>query len=439
MCINFNYYKLTSTGTDNIGARLLKLAAPYIAEDITFICNKSIASSCFPDKWKEAKVSPLHKSGPLEDINNYRPISILPVLSKVLERHVSDSLTKYLNEDDLLHKTQSGFRTNHSCETALNFMSDSWLNAIDQGEMIGVVLVDFKKAFDLVDHDILLTKLKLYGIKNETLCWFKSYLSQRQQQVSINDIKSSFRPISCGVPQGSILGPLLFLLFINDLPLYTNNVLTDLYADDTTLYFIHKSLEAIERNLQIALNELNIWCKNNGMVLNTAKTKVMLITTKQKRNSLSNDDIELNYNDDQLQTISNSKILGVFVDNNLCWSEHVKHITKKIASNIWLLSKIKMYLSLEHRVQFYKSYIQPHIDFCNIIWGNASGANKLRVFRMQKRAVRVILDYDVEDTTEAMKSLNIMSFYDRLFLRKAKFMFKVYHNMTPSYINESFN
>ena len=247
--------------------------------------------------------------------------------------------------------------------------------------MIGVVLVDFKKAFDLVDHDILLTKLQLYGIKNETLLWFKSYLSQRQQQVSINNTKSSFRPISCGVPQGSTLGPLLFLLFINDLPLYTNNVLTDMYADDTTLYFIHKSLEAIERNLQIALNELNIWCKNNGMVLNTTKTNVMLITTKQKRNGLGNADIDLHYNDDQLQTISSSKILGVFVDNNLCWSEHVKHITKKIASNVWLLSKIKMYLPLEHRVQFYKSYIQPHIDFCNIIWGNALEAYRLRVFQ----------------------------------------------------------
>ena len=226
-----------ATGTDNIGPRLLKLAAPCIAEGITFICNSSIRSSCCPDKWKEAKVSPLHKSRPLEEINNYRQISILPVLSKVLERHVSDSLTMYLNENDLLHKTQSGFRSHHSCETALNHMTDSWLNAIDDGNMIGVVLVDFKKAFDLVDHDILLTKLGIYGIKNEPLFWFKSYLSQRQQQVSINNNKSSFRPVSCGVPQGSILGPLLFLLFINDLPLYTSNM----YADDTTLYDVQSS------------------------------------------------------------------------------------------------------------------------------------------------------------------------------------------------------
>ena len=159
------------------------------------------------------------------------------------------------------------------------------------------------------------------------------------------------------------------------------------------------------------------------MVLNTLKTKVMLITTKQKRNGLNKDGIELKYNDDPLQTIANDKILGVFVDNNLSWSEHVKHISKKIASNVWLLSKTKMFLSQEHRIQFYKSYIQPHIDFCNIVWGNTTETNKMKIFRMQKRAVRVLLDYNVESTTEAMKSLNIQSIYDRLFLRKAKFMF----------------
>ena len=138
---------------------------------------------------------------------------------------------------------------------------------MDNGEMLGVVLVDFKKAFDLVGHNILLTKLDIYGIKNETLSWFKSYLSCRQQQVSISNSKSSLRPVLCGVLQGSILGPLLFLLFINDLPLYTN-VSTDMSADDTTLYDVQTSQDAIERNLQIALNELHIWCKNNGMVLN---------------------------------------------------------------------------------------------------------------------------------------------------------------------------
>ena len=427
-----------ATGTDMIGPRLLKFAAPFIADEITFICNQSIAKSVFPSKWKEAKVTPLFKNGPLEDVNNYRPISILPVLSKVLEKHVHESFYDYLHAFQLLHKTQSGFRSQHSCETALVNMIDSWLNAIDNGKMIGVVLVDFKKAFDLVDHRILLNKLEIYGIKDDALSWFDTYLTNRKQQVSINNCQSDFQQISYGVPQGSILGPLLFLLFINDLPLYTNNVFTDLYADDTTVYDIQDSMEQIESNLQLALNGLQIWCKSNGMILNSSKTKVMFVTTNQKRKRLNRQNLDLNFQNEPLNMISSDKILGVFVDNNLTWTDHTKYLTKKIASSIWLLSKIKKFLSQDHRVQFYKSYIQPHIDFCNIVWGSSSESNKLKIFRLQKRACKVILDYNVEDSREAMSFLKIMSIYDRIYLRKAKFMFKVFNNLTPSYISENF-
>ena len=356
--------------------------------DITFICNHSIKNSVFPSKWKEAKVVPLHKNGPQEEVNNYRPISILPVMSKILEKHVHDSLFSFLHEFDLLHKTQSGFRSQHSYETALIHMTDNWLNAIDNGKMIGIVLVDFKKAFDLVDHKILLSKLKLYGIKDETLSWFDKNLSQRRQQVSINNAKSEFEQVTYGVPQGSILGPLLFLLFINDLPSYTSNVSTDLYADDTTLYAIQDSLEITENNLDSALNNLHIWCKCNGMLLNSAKTKVMLVTTNQKCKRINTDKLNLIYNDESLSMTTSDKILGVCVDNNLNWTEHVKSLTKKIASNIWRLSKIKKFLSQAHRVQFYKSFIQPHIDFCNIVWGNSSEANKLKKFQITKAGMQ---------------------------------------------------
>ena len=187
-----------------------------------------------------------------------------------------------------------------------------------------------------------------------------------------------------------------------------------------------------------ALNNLHVWCKSNGMVLNSAKTKVMLVTTNQRRKRLDHDSLDLKFNNDDLNVISNDKILGVFVDHNLTWSEHIKHLTKKIASSTWLLSKIKRFLSREHRVQFYKSYIQPHVDFCNIVWGSSSESNKSRILKLQKRVCRVILDYNVDDCDEAMKSLKIMSIYDRLYLRKAKFMFKVYNNEAPRYISENF-
>ena len=164
----------------------------------------------------------------------------------------------------------------------------------------------------------------------------------------------------------------------------------------------------------------------------------MLITTNQKRQSMHNANLNLQYMGETLNMISRDKILGVFVDNNLIWSDHIKHVCKKISSYIWLLSKIKHFLSQAHRVQFYKTYIQPHIDFCNIVWGNSCESNKMKFFRLQKRACRVILDYKVENTYEALSSLKILSVYDRLFLRKAKFMFKVYNGFTLTYISENF-
>ena len=274
-----------STGTDDIGPRLLKMAAPFIAEILTFICNLSIRTGSFPEKWKEAKVKPLHKGGPTNDLNNFRPISILPVLSKLFEKHVHESLLSFLEQYKLLYSTQSGFRPSHSCETALLYMTDKWLKALDRGELVGVVLVDFRKAFDLVDHEILLRKLKYYKLNETCLNWFRSYLSHRTQKVYFRDTFSAQKTVKCGVPQGSILGPLLFLLFINDLPLYTK-AMTDLYADDTTLYEISKSKEEIERKLQKAITKVASWCKQNGMVINTDKTKAMLITTRQRRSRL---------------------------------------------------------------------------------------------------------------------------------------------------------
>lgn len=428
-----------ATGCDNIGARLLKSAVPFIVEHITYICNHSIKNSIFPDQWKEGKVAPLYKAGSKDDVNNYRPISILPILSKILEKHIHDSLMDFLIHFKLLHKTQSGFRPNHSCETALLGMINSWLEAINSGTMIGVVMVDFKKAFDLVDHKVLLKKMKHYKLSDDALSWFSSYLLNRKQKVSINNAMSEDAYILDGVPQGSILGPLLFIMFINDLPLYTNSANTDMYADDTNLYFSGESKSEIERNLQISLNSLSTWCKYNGMLLNTSKTKVMLITTYQKRTSLTSENLDLHFNNDDLNTITGDKILGIFVDNNLTWSTHIDKLCKKISANLWLLSNIKEFLSTEHRTIFYKTYIQPHIDYCNIVWGGTTQLNLNRIFRLQKRACKIIMDYNVENISECMQKLKILTVFERLYLRKAKFMYNIANSVMPEYINEMFH
>ena len=229
-----------ATGLDSLGPRLLKIAPNVLAPSITYIINRSIEYGIFPCIWKNAKVNPIFKSGDKDNVNNYRPISILPTLSKIIEKWIEKNLMLYLDKYTLLHKNQSGFRKNHSTESALILMTDTWLKAINEGKLVGSAMIDFRKAFDLVDHQLLLKKLRIYKFSESTLLWFNSYLNNRTQQVVINNLNSTSGDVVCGVPQGSILGPILFLLFINDLPLSLQNlpVSVDLYADDKTLYSI---------------------------------------------------------------------------------------------------------------------------------------------------------------------------------------------------------
>ena len=224
-----------------------------ITEPITFIINSCISQGVFPDKLKFACVTPLFKSGTRDDPNNYRPISILPTLSKIFERHIANQLKQYLKENELLYYRQSGFRENHSCQTALIRLIDDWLSDIDNGKLIGTVYLDFRKAFDMVDHEILLHKLRLYHFSDKAYNLFESYLNNRYQIVKNGSFQSDPKLIVSGVPQGSILGPLLFLLFVNDLPLCIDKSNIDMYADDATL---HKSLTSVSQVKSALQNDI---------------------------------------------------------------------------------------------------------------------------------------------------------------------------------------
>ena len=209
-----------ATGLDGLGPRVIKLAANIIAPFIASLINKSITSGTFPNQLKCAKVFPIFKGGSKSDPSNYRPISILPTISKIFEKHVNKHLMNYLNTYKLIHESQSGFRQKHSCQTALIKLIDQWMSSIDKGDLVGSLFIDFRKAFDVVDHEILMKKLALYKLSETSLTWFKSYLSQRKQAVYGRQEHSDFIQITSGVPQGSILGPTLSLLFLNDLTLF---------------------------------------------------------------------------------------------------------------------------------------------------------------------------------------------------------------------------
>ena len=325
-------YKLKnkrSVGPDEISTYIVKITLPYILEHLTYAYNLSIEQNTFPSSFKVAKVIPIPKSKDLTDPSFFRPISILSVLSKPLERHIHTHLLKHMETHQLFMPSQSGFRPKHSCQTAIMKMCDAWLAALNRGETAGVVFLDFSKAFDVVNHAILLKKLSLYLPNSKTISFFQSYLSGRSQFVYLNCKKSKPGTICSGVPQGSILGPLLFCIFINDLPFTNNNDSTtnDMFADDSSIYTSDIQLSVIENKLQLSLNHVFSWCKNNQMILNPKKSKCMIVATRQR--NLRNSKLNLFISDTKIEQVSQHKVLGITVDSELKWLPHIENIHKK--------------------------------------------------------------------------------------------------------------
>ena len=238
-----------ASGLDNIPCKLLKLAAGIVDSSLTHIFKSSIDNAIFPNEWKLAQVSPVFKKGSKTDLNNYRPISVISAVSKVFERLIYNQVYEYLIANQLLASCQSGFRPLHSTSTALLEATNNWSMNIDNGLLNGVVFIDLKKAFDTINHKILLSKLANYGLDQKTLRWFHSYLDHRAQKCSVNGSLSNASTLDCGVPQGSIIGPLLFLIYINDLPNCLSTASARMFADDT-------SLKVVLPKTQINLNKL---------------------------------------------------------------------------------------------------------------------------------------------------------------------------------------
>ena len=249
-----------ATGIDEISAKYLKMSATVISQPLATILNLSITNGIYPDDLKKAKVTPIFKKGEKQDINNYRPISVLPIITGIFERHISTCLIDFLDKHKLIYECQSGFRRNHSCQTSLTKMVDNWFTAMNNNEIVGAVLLDLSKAFDLVNHQILKQKLSVYKFSQLSQRWFDSYLSNRFQQVQISGKLSQSKEIKAGVPQGSVLGPLLFLLYINDLPMYIKYCLLDLFADDGTLHTSNAYLPTLTTFLNADLDNFSDWC-----------------------------------------------------------------------------------------------------------------------------------------------------------------------------------
>lgn len=427
-----------ATGLDGISGKLIKLSAPYIVLPISKLFNCSLRTGIFPDEWKSARVTPVFKNGSRSDLNNYRPISILPMIAKVFEKIIYDQLYKYLSINNLLSNCQSGFRALHSTVTSLLNSTDNWRFNIDRGKINGVVFVDLKKAFDTVNHAILIDKMKRYGLNELAIKFLRSYLNNRSQCCSVNNHLSRKLPCNCGVPQGSILGPLLFLVFINDLPNCFNTGSVAMYADDTTVTFSAENVRNVELQMNNDLACLNNWLIVNKLSLNISKTEFMIITTRQKRTFI--DRVPNIYiNNKEIRQVKSVKSLGVHIEENLSWSKHIVHIYKKVSPLLGLLRRIRNCVDFDTLITIYKALVQPHLDYACIVWDGLDKGLALKLQRLQNRAARIITRSNWEvRSSDILASLNWDTLEQRRYSLKKKFMIKTLNGKTPEYIQQIF-
>ena len=363
-----------STGIDNITSIFVKTYRHVLIKLLSLIVNQSLQTGIFPDNLKIAKVLPIYKGKDLDKnlVNNYRPISILPVLSKIFEKIVYNQLLSYFTKNNLFYFSQYGFRPNHSTEFAVLELTDLLYKKLDNNQNPVAIFMDLSKAFDTINHSILLHKLQYYGLSNTELHWFQSYLNDRKQFVMLENASSSLLNISTGVPQGSILGPLLFLIYVNDLHL-SCDAKTIMYADDTCLLLPFYMNSNSNNNIQTQyinnkLFSVFQWLCANKLSLNTEKTKYMLFHFKQKQineNNLPNIEI----NSVQIKHVETIKFLGIHLDESLTWNNHVSEISNKISKVVGVLSILKHRFPTHILLTIYKSLILSHLNFGITLWG----------------------------------------------------------------------
>lgn len=423
-----------STDFHDINMKIVKKVLHGISKPLTHIFNLSFQTGQFPNTMKIAKVIPLYKTGDKHHFTNYRPVSLLPQFSKILEKIFNDRLEHFIDKHKLITESQYGFRTNRSTSMAVTELIEEITNSIDQKKYAVGVFIDLKKAFDTINHDILISKLERYGIRGVVLNWIRSYLKNRQQFVKMGEHKSECLDIVCGVPQGSVLGPKLFIMYINDICKVSEILKFVLFADDTNIFGSGENLQQLLDLITSEFIKIKKWFDKNKLSLNLSKTKIMLFG-KNKTNT----QIQVQIDGIIIERVFDNKFLGVIIDDKICWKPHIRHVQSKLSRSISVLAKAKHALDHKSLHILYCSLILPYLNYCSEIWGNTYKSTLQPLVILQKRAIRIVHNVKFREHTNILflKS-KMLKLFDLVEFKTAQFMYKARYRLLSGNIQNMF-
>ena len=441
-----------STGTDNIDTWVIKLVASDILPALTHIINLSILQSTFPNMWKQAKVVPLLKKGDPLTPKNYRPVALLPIFSKILERIVFNQLVENLDLHNLIHPNHHRSRAGHSTATALIQMYDRWVEEVDDGNMVGVMMVDLSAAFDMVDHNILLQKLELFGLDDLSLMWMKSYLSGRSQSVFVDGCMSPPMAIECGVPQGSILGPLMYILFTNDVPELGHSHPVNFrkpdhfcdacggtvcYIDDSTYSVAHTDSAFLSTKLSTQYEEISRYMAANRLVINDDKTHLVVMGT---RSSAANRDlVRIRAGIHDIHPTKTETLLGCQINDDLKWKEHIlssdMSTIKQLTSRVNGLCMVSSRADFTTKLMVANGIVMSRICYLIQLWGGCEGYLLHSLQVLMNRAARAVTGLPgFTSTRHLMVSCGLLSVKQLVVYHTVTMIHKILKAGSPSYL-----
>ena len=427
-----NSLKNTKSSINKYGSKILKISSDSICQPICTIFNTIVEKGIYPSRLKMACVIPLFKSGSKKDISNYRPISTLHCVNTVIEKLLYSRLISFLDSNNVIVNSQFGFRKGRTTSDAvLNLLQEAY-ESLNTQRFFGVVSLDLCKAFDTVDYNILLHKLHHYGVRGLPYKILESYLSGRMQYVSVNGVTSDCLPVKVGVPQGSVLGPLLFLVYINDMPqCSTNECNIQMYADDSILFSSKPTLHELSSVLNASLGNLSKWLSSNYLTLNLNKSTYTIITLRRVTS-----DFNPNVNDVGLSYSETFKFLGVTIDSRLTFKTHINNMIKKISKNRGIFMKLR-FLPKNVLVSLYYSLVYPYLYYCVEAWGASCVTIVQPLFILQKKILRLICNIPYyESSNPAFLELRILKLPDIYEYFTIIYSFKVLNsNRAPSLLN----